>query len=306
MLKTYLNKSKIAVSDLMFKARVAQYTSKLSPLPSNDSQIISTLNTEGVFVTSLDDFKLSLTPRLLKAVDSSLPEIKAAFCADSSGFTNVKNTYKARVDFDKIAAEYPDIFLWGLQERLLVIAENYIGLPVAFLGVELKKDIAHESARDAGSKLWHRDGEDSREFKITIYLSNVAEDTISFEYIPRYLTPSLWEIVYKSFFLFKKPYKSIYDDEQMKQFVSPSQWKRCYGPTGTMFFAGTDGIFHRGRLPKGAAKDRLALQYTYTSRKPENPTFCKRHFSKKGLLLLHDKLTERQKECVFWYDPNEE
>lgn len=306
MLGTYLNKSKIAVSDLMFKVRAAQYASKLSTLQLGDRQIINALNTEGVFVTSLDDFKLPFTPQLLKAVDALLPEIKVAFSVDSPGFTNAKNTYIVRASYDKIAAEYPDIFLWGLQERLLNLAENYIGLPVAFLGVEFKKDIAHESARDGGSKLWHRDGEDCREFKITIYLSDVAEDTISFEYIPRYLTPSVFKIVYKSIFHFKTPYKSIYNDEQMENFVPSPQWKRCHGSAGTMFFAGTDSIFHRGHLPKGAAKDRLALQYTYTSRKPENPIFCKRHFSKEALLLLQDKLSERQKEYVFWYDLNEE
>ena len=303
MLKTYIYQSKSAVSNLMFRARVAQYASKLPTLQPDECQIIDTLNTEGVFVTSLDDFKLPLTPQLLKAVDGLLPEVRANFSVDSPGFNRVKNTYIVRASYEKIAAEYPDIFLWGLQDRLLDIAENYIGLPVAFLGVDLKKDIAHESAR--GSKRWHRDGEDRREFKIMIYLSDVAKDTISFEYIPRYLTPSIFETVYKSVFLFKTPYKVIYEDKQMKHFVPSSQWKRCYGSAGTMFFAGTDRIFHRGHLPKESAKDRLSLQYVYTSRKPKNPIFCKRHFSKEGLLLLQDKLSGRQKECVFWYDLDE-
>ncbi|MEA5497270.1 2OG-Fe(II) oxygenase [Limnoraphis robusta Tam1] len=306
MLKTFLDKSKIAVSELKFKVRSAQYSGKLPSLSPDDRQIVDALDAEGVLITSLDHLALPFTPQLLQAIDGLLPEVKSAFAADSPGFTNAKNTYIVRASYDKIAAEYPEIFLWGLQDRLLDIAENYIGLPVAFLGVDLKKDIAYEAGRDVGSKRWHRDGEDCREFKIMIYLSDVAEDTISFDYIPRYLTPSLLEIIYKSILIFKTPYKSIYTDEQMEHFVSSSEWKSCYGPTGTVIFAGTDGIFHRGQLPKGAVKDRLALQYTYTSRQPENPTFCKRHFSQKGLLILKDKLSERQKECVFWYDPTEE
>lgn len=303
MFKMLTDKSKIAISELKFRVRQAQHSGKLPDLSSDDRQIVEALDTEGLFTASLNDLELPATPQLLKAVDGLLPEIKSAFAADSPGFTNARNTYIVRASYDKIAAEYPDIFLWGLQDRLLDIAENYIGLPVAYLGVDLKKDIAYEAGRDVGSKRWHRDGEDCREFKIMVYLSDVFEDTISFDYIPRYLTPSLFEIVYKSVFLFKTPYKSIYNDEQMQHFVPPSEWKSCYGPAGTVIFAGTDGIFHRGQLPKGAAKDRLALQYTYTSRQPENPTFCKRHFSKTGLLMLRDQLSERQKECVFWYDP---
>ncbi|HEY9848478.1 MAG TPA: hypothetical protein V6D28_03395 [Leptolyngbyaceae cyanobacterium] len=294
------------MSELKYKVRLAQNNGNLPNLNPEDAQIVDALNTEGVCITSLENLGLPSTPDLLKAVDGLLPEIKASFAADSPGFTNTRNTYIVRASYDKIAAEYPDIFLWGLQERLLNIAENYIGLPVAFLGVDLKKDIAYEAGRNVGSKRWHRDGEDCREFKIMVYLSDVFQDTISFDYIPRYLTPSFWEILHKSIFSFKTIYKSIYSDEQMEKFVPPSEWKSCYGPAGTVIFAGTDGIFHRGQLPEGAAKDRLSLQYTYTSRQPENPVFCKRHFSKKGLLMLENKLSLRQKECVFWYDPNEE
>ena len=301
MLKTLTGKSKTAIAELKFRVRLAQHAGKRPNLSPADHQIVDALNTEGVFTTSLNDLELRDTPQMLKAVDGLLPEIKSEFAANSPGFNNTHNTYIVRASYEKIAAEYPDIFLWGLQDRLLDIAENYIGLPVAFLGVDLKKNIAHEAGRDVGSKRWHRDGEDCREFKIMIYLSDVFKDTISFDYIPRYLTPSLVEIIYKSMHLFKTPYKSIYNDKQMASFVPSSQWKSCYGPAGTVIFAGTAGIFHRGQLPEGAAKDRLALQYTYTSRQPENPTFCKRHFSKQGLLLIQDKLSKRQKECVFWY-----
>lgn len=306
MLKTVVDKSKIALCELKYKAKVAQNAQNLPALSLEDSQIVDALNTEGVLITSLEKLALPSTPQLFAALDRVLPEIKSSFAVDSPGFTNSRNTYIVRADYDKIAREYSDIFLWGLQERLLDLAENYIGLPVAFLGVDLKKDIAYEAGRGIGSKRWHRDGEDCREFKIMVYLNDVFEDTISFDYIPRYLTPSLGKIIYNSIFHFKTFYKSIYTDEQMKQLVPSSEWKSCHGPAGTVIFAGTDGIFHRGQLPKGAVKDRLSLQYTYTSRQPENPIFCKRHFSKQGLLLLENKLSRRQKECVFWYDPREE
>ncbi len=45
MLKTYINQSKSAVSNLMFRAKVAQYASKLPTLQPDECQIIDTLNT---------------------------------------------------------------------------------------------------------------------------------------------------------------------------------------------------------------------------------------------------------------------
>jgi hypothetical protein len=40
-----------------------------------------------------------------------------------------------------LITNYPDILCWGLNERFLAIAENYIGLPVTYRGVLARLDM---------------------------------------------------------------------------------------------------------------------------------------------------------------------
>jgi hypothetical protein len=115
MLKTVVDKSKIALCELKYKAKVAQNAGNLPALSPEDSQIVDALNTEGVFITSLEKLALPSTPQLFEALDKVLPEIKTAFAIDSPGFTNSRNTYIVRADYEKIASEYSDIFMWGLE-----------------------------------------------------------------------------------------------------------------------------------------------------------------------------------------------
>jgi hypothetical protein len=138
---------------------------------------------------------------------------------------------------------------------LLNIAENYIGLPVAYLGVNLRKDIPNQ--KQVGTRLWHTDGEDRRMLKAIIYLNDVDENGGPFEYIPQNLTPS-----YRSF---KHLYCKILD-EDMKKVVPACHWKQCTGAAGTVILVDTARLFHHGRVPE---KERAALFFCYTSRKPK-------------------------------------
>jgi hypothetical protein len=88
----------------------------LPALDVNDSYVVDALVNEGVFVTSLEALSLPSTPLLLKAAEGLLPDIEKALSVDSPGHTNSYNTYTARACYNKIAKEYPDLFLWGLEE----------------------------------------------------------------------------------------------------------------------------------------------------------------------------------------------
>ena len=55
---------------------------------------------------------------------------------------------------DELASE-PVLFKWGLTEENLDLAENYIGLPVHYRGVHVKRERADGIASDV--RQWHRD-----------------------------------------------------------------------------------------------------------------------------------------------------
>lgn len=187
---------------------------------------------------------------------------------------------------NKITKNCPELFHWGLQERLLDIAENYLGLPPAYLGVNLRKDVPNR--KQTGTRLWHKDGEDRRVLKVIIYLNDVGEDGGPFEYIPPHLSPSY------------RPFQHIYCkilDGDMQQVVPASNWKACTGSAGTVVIVDTAKVFHHGKIPQS---ERAALFFCYTSRQPKRLDICHTHYSRARAMEIAQTLPQRQKECVLW------
>ena len=183
--------------------------------------------------------------------------------------------------------EYPEIFHWGLEEKLLNIVESYLSLPVTYHGVYFRRDLANQIQKK--SRLWHLDREDRRMFKIIIYLNDVSEEGGPFQYIPKSLTSITSRLLEYDY--------SYIDDKTIEQIVPQSKWKSCLGTAGTVVIADTANIFHRGKVP--VASDRFAIFFDYTSRRPKQPHYCKSSFSVDELSILTQKLSERQNNCVW-------
>jgi len=180
---------------------------------------------------------------------------------------------------------YPDLYMWGLEERLLNIAENYIGVPTAYCDVSLRKDLP--DGIQSGPRQWHIDVEDRRILKAIIYLNDVNHDSGPFEYIPRPLTP---------------PYRTLrhggyLSDQEVEQAVPAHHWKPCTGSSGTVIFTDTCNIFHHGRVP--VANERYAVFFSYISRSPKNPQYCVPRFSQDQLQVLASSASARQKDYIY-------
>jgi hypothetical protein len=258
-------KRKIATLSDDFKYYLArwQHSRNLPALAGSDRNILNALKKDGVYVTNLADLGLDSSSELLKAayhqlyqmeqpnndhLDERLPQIYTVTCL-------------------------PEFYAWGVEKRLLNIIENYIGLPIAFHGVHLRKDF--KSKHQFGTLLWHSDAEDRRIIKIFIYLNDVEEKTGPFEYIPRSLT-SLFSWNY--FRLYYKLWKSGYvgiDDEQVKPVIPKSAWKSCPGPAGTVIIVDTKNALHHGTV---RTEDRATLFFCYTANPPERPELCTQYW----------------------------
>lgn len=274
-------------SKLAYRHELAQYRKNLPFLPLGDRLIINALRQEGVCMTSLEALKIPSTPQLLHAAHQVLPSLATMSPTPS---TNVwtRESHAVQIGSGQAIAKHPELFTWGLQERLLNLVEYYIGLPVAYFGVSLCRDIA--DGQQVGTRLWHRDGEDHRVVKIIIYLNDVDEAGGPFEYIPRRLTPAGRRVV---------PYENRLDNG-MKRIVPQSVWQACTGAAGTVVIVDTANVFHHGKVP---TTDRLALFFTYTSRNPKRAglyTHVNSDVYKEGLIRLASQLTPRQRNCIYW------
>jgi hypothetical protein len=269
-----------AQSELLYQTAVNKHLVNLPVISTSDRALVETIKRDGVVITSLEALGIPSNPRFFQVAQKLMSEIPKSISGQKNEFV-VHATPQQMM-------EHPEIFLWGLEQRLLNIVENYLGLPVAYQGVFYRRDIANEVA--IKSRLWHIDMEDRKVLKIIVYLNDVNDDTGPFQYIPHSLTSTaVRSLKYRSGYI---------RDETMQQAISPGNWKSCTGLSGTVIFAATSSIFHRGKIP--VANDRFAVFFDYTSRQPKQLLYSTLSLNKENLVSLVNNLSEPQKNCVFW------
>jgi hypothetical protein len=222
-----------------------------------DREIVSTLKRSGAFVTTLAAMAQTDyvgCPRLLAAGRDIFADVGGQTRGEG------RKTYIQVASQEAILAR-PEILLWGLQERLLAIAENYIGLPVAYRGVLARRDAA--DGQQVETRYWHCDGEDVRILKIIVYLSDVGPDDGPFCYVAKARAP--------------KGALETFDggrvsDAVLDENVAPDGRVACTGPAGTVLFADTCSLWHRGAV--GTGRDRFTFFFSYNSQSPLKPADC--------------------------------
>jgi hypothetical protein len=255
-----LNSIKSKISALQFDLNCAlkrwKHTKKLPVLEERDRIIVESLERDGIYITNIADLGLASTTQMLKTAYSLLPSMGTTNYTDSSH--NSPEIY--------IVTDLPEIFNWGGEQRIQNIIENYIGLPIAYHGVHLRKDFVNKSQFD--TLLWHRDIEDRRILKIIIYLNDVEEQHGPFEYVPLSLTSIYQPNFYR---LIPKIKNSGINDETLSKIIPKSAWKSCTGAAGTVIFADTRRLLHHGTL---RTQERSTLFFAYTANPPKQPQLC--------------------------------
>jgi hypothetical protein len=257
-----------------YEKKLADHVSKLPHISAEDQNIVDSMFEQGIFVTNLSFLDL---PKTTEAVQTAKELI-----GDSSACDGDSNKSWIRAE---VLNEQPDLLLWATDERLLDIVENYIGLPIYYLGVEVRHEFSDGKA--AGVRQWHIDTEDRRMLKIIVYLNDVDEQGGPFEYMSKDLTQeAVKKLRYDS---------GLVSDEKMSESIPESKWTACVGSENTAIFVDPCNIFHRAKPP--AKKDRFSITFHYISQSPlefrnEN-IFSDRPF-------IREMLSERQLSCLLW------
>jgi Phytanoyl-CoA dioxygenase (PhyH) len=255
MLNIIQNKVFELKSELVYRGKLKNHEKNLPAIGERDRRISDALKKEGVYVTTLEELGLGSTANLLHKAYSQLSRMEGT----NSGKLGRKLPQIHTV------TDLPEFSVWGREQKLLNIAENYIGLPVAFQGVHLRKDFDNQN--QFGTLLWHKDSEDRRMVKIIIYLTDVEEKHGPFEYIPVSKTSLYsWDYCRIYYKLWKSGHVGI-DDAQLKEIIPETDWKSCPGPAGTVIF--TDPI---------RTEERAALFFVYTANPPKRPELCTQYW----------------------------
>ncbi|WFU07162.1 hypothetical protein QA648_35235 (plasmid) [Rhizobium sp. CB3171] len=269
------------------QARIG-HLARLPKLSDQDAEIVEGLNRDGVYVTTLASLGLPLNSEMFASARLIAKTYEQRVRQNAyHGWETIMATP------DEITSN-PSIFLWGLNQRLLNIVEAYLGLPVAYDGLNLFYTVA--DGRQIGTRKWHRDREDRRMIKIAVYCNDVDEGGGPLEVVrPNVITGDLAD---------KFTYPILSQESLEARLGGPVTDRdivTCTGPAGTVIFSDTASLYHRGK--PAISRDRCAIYYNYFSRRPRHPFFCERSgLSRAQIAELSHALAPEQRSCVSWRD----
>jgi hypothetical protein len=269
----------------LYQKSLEAHKNKSIYLSENDREIIQELEQNGIYITSLEALELPATSEFLKNARDITLELKNIASLPHNDNHEV-HASKAQL------MSHSAIFCWGLNERLLDIIEQYLGLPVAYDGASCFLSVPN--GKEIGARSWHRDREDRRTIKVCIYLNDVDETSGPFQCLPPALNSKVCDSI-------KYRYKSVLDQEMEQFFPNPAIKEQIsiLGAAGTVIFVDTARFYHRGKPP--TQNSRTAVFFSYFSRCPWHPFFCQRTpISHKEASLLTQNLSARQQACVNW------
>jgi hypothetical protein len=251
------------------------HSTLLPPLNASDLPILEGVRRNGVHALAVDSLGIAETPAMFTAVDELVGELRAMSTRDDN---QPRLSPRRMMDF-------PQIYLWGTNERLLNLIENYIGLPLWYHGADIRREVADNKPSDV--RQWHVDAEDRRMFRIIIYLNDVEPGGGPFQYIPRERTIfAVKRLRYGSGFV---------TDERMAQVVAPSDWVEVTGKRGMTAFADTCRVFHRAQPPR--TSDRYSITFSWTSRTPLK-TYPTTPLSDAAYAFVSSRINERQRSAL--------
>jgi hypothetical protein len=261
------------LSDAHYQARLARHAGSV-PTPSTEQyEVLAEMRT-GAAVRPID---------MPPAVRASADRFADMLRRKQTNEPCVKATP------DEISAD-PTLFTWGLRPHFLDLAEAHIGLPVRYLGMEVKRErvVDPEVSRlhDA-VRCWHLDHEDRRVVKVIIYLTDVDLGAAPFGYVGQSNTERIRGLI--------RHHQDVVSDERMQTVVPQDEWHQVTGPRMTAVYVDTGQIFHR--VFPATTEERYSVTFAYSSRHP--------YFTYKNLMLprrvlrsLRDELTPRQWDAL--------
>jgi hypothetical protein len=235
----------------------------LPALSPDQEEIISDLSSDGVHVTSVERLFPDAGSEILDSLARAASYITTE-CQRAESISMRRLSASTDLLPDELLKSFPELYLLGLSPRIVDLAEHYFGLPVAYHGVALRQSFTN--GNQVGPRLWHMDSEDFHVLRVVIYLCDVTPGGGPFEYLPR------------SRGLSYKAFRGIggITDERMRAVVPESQWKRCYGPMGTVILADSAEIFHHESLQ--VDRSRTVAMIGYSSRRPKGMQLAMSHF----------------------------
>ena len=258
-------------SETKYEAQRGRHLASLPWLSRDRFELVAELRQNGL---ARRDLSGELSDEMLSSIDRFVTQLRADTSSDSSIMVS-----PADMEADLT------LFKLGLCTEILDMAEVYLGLPVHYLGVGVRRERADSVT--AGVRQWHMDIEDRSMLKAIVYLVDVDSDGGPFEYLDLPQTRlANQKLKYRSGFV---------DDSALEAVVPSADWHQATGPRLSAIFVDTCRVFHRARPPRST--DRYSMTFSYSSVRPYQ-VFPEYLLSVSTLAQLRPELTPQQRQAL--------
>ncbi len=265
---------------------LSQYTATVSLLPE-EAAVVSGLDRDGVFVSSLA--ALGLADTGIIDAGSCLADILARRVA-AMGDRRPATTRAPPEDL----LQHPLVYRWGLNDVLRRIIQAYLRVPMAYDGAMLFHTPGDR--QEKGTRRWHLDREDRRVIKVGLYLHDVDTKNGPFEILQHDLARAGQKFRLRDYLA----WDTAALEGKLGVAITAQNTLPVTGPAGTLVFADTARLYHRGRPAEAV---RSAIFFSYFSRPPRHPFFCNRSLLNRGQILqLVQGLSPDQRASALWLD----
>lgn len=233
------------------------------------------LDADAIRVCALPDLGVPRTDELMAALDRLADDLRGRHPGDVSTL----RPPPAELVRDQV------LWHWGLQDHVLAIVENYLGVPARYYGPDVRREVADHTT--SGVRQWHRDIEDRRMVKILVWLNDVDEEGGPFAYVPvDHSAEAIRDLRYVSGFI---------REERLHDVVPREAVQTVPGPKWTTLVADNTRIIHRATPPE--VRDRYSVTFTYSSRHPIR-TMDPVRWDRDQTVRIRAGLTPRQHACL--------
>lgn len=226
-----------------------RWRTSLPPLSPLGREQLATVAEQGILLTRWRDLGLpglvGLEPLLLDLAGELAGRPARPEGSDSS----------IRLSRDEMLQD-DRLWRWGLQDEVLDLVENHLGVPAHYYGPLVHRELA--DARVVSTRQWHRDIEDRRVLKLLVWLDDVGPDGGPFTYAP---LPASREAARRLRYA-----GGFVPEDRFAAVVPRSSWRQAVGPRWTAVVPDTAQVFHRAQPP--VARDRYSVTFTWMSRTP--------------------------------------
>lgn len=273
---------KTTASDALIRPRKAIHARHLPTL--TNYKLLQHLQEHAFATRHIDTLNLETAeklageiPRLRLYLDSMQNGTKGTWwISDFGQVANMRDVY----------ARWPIIYKFGLDNQILDLVENYLGLPPMFVGASLRID--RYAKNISSTRKWHVDPNDHKYLKLIIYLNDVDEHGGPFEWA-ELKTPDVMAAI--------RGRKSVTAHE-LKEHCPQAQLSSMLGPAGTIGFVDTARVYHRGKVPQAS---RYTLFYSFASQRPRRADLCRESRRKAATATIPSHgLNARQLRALGW------